>query len=330
MRRALFIVVFIITFNIYAAVTSDNKVSADAGLTSWQVPWENTRPRDPMLDSKGNVWFCGQQGNYIARLNPTTGEFTRFTLPDASHPHNLIIDTRDTVWYSGNRNGHIGALNPHTGEITQYPLPKSQAGDPHTLVFDSKGNIWFTVQWGNIIGYLDTASGEFTLYDVPIERARPYGIKVDKNDTLWIVLLGTNHLATIKNKTLALITIPDETARPRRLEIDKQGDIWYADYAGGKLGFYSPASGEFSSWTLPTGSKSFPYATALDGDGHIWLSDTSAIPNKLIMFNPVSRVFEAVLDVPFGGHIRHTYYAPESGEIWFGTDTGYIGKLSVN
>jgi virginiamycin B lyase len=42
------------------------------------VPWEGSRPRDPFVDPKGRVWFVGQQGNYVAYLDPVTGRFERY------------------------------------------------------------------------------------------------------------------------------------------------------------------------------------------------------------------------------------------------------------
>ena len=41
-------------------------------IREWLVPWEKTRPRDPYVDAKGRVWFCGQAGNYIAYFDPVT------------------------------------------------------------------------------------------------------------------------------------------------------------------------------------------------------------------------------------------------------------------
>ncbi|GGW93474.1 Vgb family protein [Alteromonas halophila] len=307
-------------------IADDHRLPSNVTFEKWQVPWENTRPRDPMMDSKGNVWFCGQAGNYIGKLNPATGDFARFDMSPNTNPHNLIVDSDDNVWYAGNQNAHIGMLNPETGDITRYPMPDDEARDPHTLTFDAQENIWFTVQWGNFIGYLDTQSGDVTLHKVPISNARPYGIRLDDNDTPWIVLLGTNKLATVQNGEINLIDLPREDARPRRLEITDDGKLWYSDYAEGRLGSYDPQTDTFEEWVLPTGASSSPYATARDNQGRIWLTDTSAIPNQFIGFSPEQKAFISQTEVEFGGHIRHTYVNRTTGAIWFGTDSGYIAR----
>ena len=92
-------------------------------LTEWTVPWPDTRPRDPAVAPDGRVWFVGQAGNYIAVLDPGTGQFMRYEIDPGTHPHNLIVAKDGMVWYSGNQNGMIGKLNPADGAITRYPLP---------------------------------------------------------------------------------------------------------------------------------------------------------------------------------------------------------------
>ena len=49
---------------------------AQSQAKSWTVPWEKTRPRDAFVDQKGRVWFVGQVGNYVAHLDPKSGEIS--------------------------------------------------------------------------------------------------------------------------------------------------------------------------------------------------------------------------------------------------------------
>src|SRR5690606_25288577 len=147
-------------------------------------------------------------GGYVARFNPGTGEFTRFDLGEEKGPHNLLVDREGYVWYAGNLSGHIGRLDPRTKEIAKYRMPDPRAQDPHTLAWDVDGDIWFTVQGGNFVGHLSTVSGEIRLIEVPTPGARPYGIVVDDKGTPWIVLFGTNKLATVDPATMALTEIP--------------------------------------------------------------------------------------------------------------------------
>lgn len=304
----------------------------DIDIREWKVPWDDTRPRDPYVDQQGRVWFCGQKGNYIAYLEPKTGEFKRYDILDGTHPHNLIVDDKGMVWYAGNRNAHIGTLNPDTGEITQYPMPEEAARDPHTLVFDQQGDIWFTVQGGNYIGKLMTKTGDVSLVKVATKGARPYGIKIDSKNRPWVVLFGTNKIATVDPETMELeeIALPRADARPRRMEMTGDDSVWYVDYAKGILGRLNTETRAFKEWDLPGGSGARPYGTAKDEKDRIWLVETGLKPNRFVIFDPKSETFMSQKVVPSGGGtIRHMYFHPTTKEIWFGADSNTIGRAKL-
>ncbi|HSL83181.1 MAG TPA: lyase, partial [Thermoanaerobaculia bacterium] len=61
---------------------------AKVEIREWPVPWEETRPRDPYVAPDGAVWFVGQRGDYLARLDPETGDFARHDLDPGAGPHN--------------------------------------------------------------------------------------------------------------------------------------------------------------------------------------------------------------------------------------------------
>lgn len=330
MRNMLFLLLLIPIIAWDASV--HEVISDDPVLQEWTVPWDGTRPRDPYVAPDGKVWFCGQAGNYIAYLEPASGEFKRYDILDGTHPHNLIIDDEGMVWYAGNRNAHIGKLDPETGEITEYPMPDDAARDPHTLVFDHAGDIWFTVQGGNYVGKLMTQTGKVHLIKVPTERARPYGIKIDKNNRPWIVLFGTNKVATVDPRTMALeeIELPRPETRPRRMEITGDGMIWYVDYAKGKLGRLHPQTHEVTEWPLPGGEGSRPYGTALDDQNRIWLVETGSDPNMFVGFDPETEEFFSQRPVPSGGGtVRYMYFHAPTKEIWFGADSNTIGRAKL-
>src|SRR5215210_8420138 len=113
-------------------LTAPDPVAAQVPIKEWPVPYAGSRPRDPYIDSQNRVWFVGQVGNYIAYLDPKSGNFRRYEIEEGALPHNLVVDKKDMVWYAGNGNGHIGGLDPKTGRITRYAMPDPEARDPHT------------------------------------------------------------------------------------------------------------------------------------------------------------------------------------------------------
>jgi virginiamycin B lyase len=302
-------------------------------MREWTVPWEKSRPRDPYVAPDGRVWFVGQEGNYVAVLDPRSGAFKRYEIEPGTHPHNLIVDKAGMVWYAGNRNGHIGRLDPASGAVTKYPMPEADARDPHTLVFDQAGDIWFTAQNSNYVGRLVVKTGAVRLLRIPTPRARPYGIVIDAAGHPWFNLFGTNTIGTIDPKTFALRTFPlaDEKTRNRRIALTPDGKVWYVDYTRGYLGRLDPATGAVKEWACPGAGLSLPYALATDDRGRLWFSETGRQPNRLVGFDPAREQFFSITTVPSGGGtIRHMHFDPKTKLLWFGTDNNTIGRAVVS
>ena len=155
-------------------VAQDHTASGDLiRIEEWNVPYADSRPRDPMVGPDGRVWFVGQAAHYAAVLDPQSGEFRRYDMDDGTGPHNLIVDDAGMVYYAGNRANHIGIIDPESGAIEKIMMPDERARDPHTLIFDSQGDIWFTVQQGNFIGRLLPAALRRSLSVSSVLRSFP-------------------------------------------------------------------------------------------------------------------------------------------------------------
>jgi virginiamycin B lyase len=306
-------------------------------IDEWQVPWEQSRPRDPFVGPAGKVWFVGQRASYVAYLDPQTGEFKKYDLDEGTGPHNLVVDHDGIVWYAGNAANHIGRLDPTSGEIKKYGMPDEAARDPHTLVFNDAGNLWFTVQQGNFVGRFNKTSGDVQLIAAPevesgrSRSSRPYGIKMDSQDRPWIALFNTNKIGTVDPESMELkaYEVPDG-ARPRRLVIDSHDIIWYVDYQRGYLGRLDPNTGDVREWATPSGENSRPYGMAIDADDRIWFVETGVRPNKFVGFDPATeRYFSNTAIESGGGAVRNMFYHEPTNSIWFGTDTNTIGRAKL-
>ncbi|MDJ0944071.1 MAG: hypothetical protein QNJ30_11430 [Kiloniellales bacterium] len=287
-------------------------------FTEWVVPTLGQRARDPAEAGDGTIWWAGQWGNLIGRIDPATGAMTEYPLPAGAIPHSVTIDIAGAVWYTGNKNGTLGRLDPASGEITVYDMPDPAARDPHTAVFDANGILWFTLQHSNMIGRLDPASGDVRLVTAPRPGSRPYGIKIDAEGRPWVACNGANCLLGIDPATMALteIELPIPETTVRRLDIAEDGMIWYVNSSQGRLGRYDPASGDIKDWPSPSGPKSHPYAIAVV-DGAIWYNESGRRPDALVRFDPETESFQSWA-IPSGGvyagivrHMRPT----KSGDL---------------
>ena len=304
------------------------------------VPWGAAgRARDPIMDASGRVWFVGQQANYIAYLDPKTGQFKQYSIEPGTNPHNITLDERGGVWFTGNRNSRIVNLNPETGELKTYMMPDSTVRDPHTLIFDKNGIGWFSAQGSQRIGRFDRKTGEIKLWRPPADgppdpQTNPYGVVLASDGTPYINLWRSNRIATIDPKTLEYkeFSHPDSTMRARRIAITSDNQVYFGDYRG-ILNHLDPKTGRFTEYPFPAGSGKQMYAHAQDDQDRIWVVDVGVQPNKMHVFDTKSKAWVAEIPILSNGAsrntIRHMTYNKATRELWFGTDAGTIGKINV-
>jgi virginiamycin B lyase len=299
---------------------------------TWNTPWDGTRPRDPFVDQQGRVWFVGQVGNYVARLEPGSGEFKRYEIDPGTNPHNLVVDAKGMVWFTGNANGRIVRMDPASGKLTTFLMPDASVRDPHTMTFDKRGDAWFTAQGAGVVGKLTPADGKIRLWRMA-SGSRPYGIWIDSHDRPWFDLFGTNQIGTIDPKSgeFKAYTLPNERSRPRRIAITPDDAIWYGDYTRGYLGRLEPRTGAVKEYALPSGLGSLPYAMTVDDRGRIWLAETGIQPNRLVAFDPARQAFTESIPIAAdrANTIRHMVFDKATRQIWFGGDANMVGRVKV-
>jgi len=302
-------------------------------IREWLVPWKNSGPTGPYVDAGGRVWFVGEKDHYIANFSPETGEFNRYDLRKGTTPTLLIVDADRIIWFPSSKRRHIGSLNPSTGRVSEFPMSDKKAKDPTSIAIDDSGDIWFTVENSNFIGRLHPASGAVRLSPVPTKKVRPHGIVVSNDGNVWAAAAGQNILLRISSSEMSITEIrtPNEDSRFRRIVVTSDNQVWYADYELGKLGRYNPLNGEFTEWSLPGGPDSRPHGMAVDRNDRIWIVETGREPNRLVGFDSATGSFLTQTDIPSGaGSVGHMHYYEAAGEIWFGTETNYIGRAKVH
>lgn len=305
------------------AAPSAAQTDPNVDLREWPVE-RGGRTRDPYVAPDGKVWFVGQNGNYIANMDPSSGAVRYYEIEAGTNPHTLIVDEQGFVWYAGNRNGRIGRLDPASGEARIFMT--GEALDPHTMVFDGKGHIWFTSQGSNRVGRLHMESGEVELVTPWETPSNPYGIVMDAEGHPWVMLLRTNKVVRIDPETLELTHYDQASAdsRGRRIAWTDDNLIWYVDEARGYLGRIDVGTREVKEWQSPGGPDSRPYAITKDDQGRLWFSETGPV-KQLVGFDPQTERFFSVNRV--SSSIRNMYFHAQTGTMWFGTDANNIGRI---
>jgi virginiamycin B lyase len=260
----------------------------------WVMPTLGQRARDPIQAEDGSIWWAGQFGNLIGRLDPRTGEMKEYQLPAMAKPHTVELDPKGTPWYSGNMNGTIGKLDPATGKVTEYKMPDPNAKDPHTMVFNKEGTLFFTLQNSNMVGRLNPETGEIKLITSPVKDSKPYGIKVAADGAIWWACNGAPCLFKMDPATMELkeYKLPLGGTTVRRLDIAEDGMIWYVNSGKGRIGRLDPKNGQATEWDSPSGPRSHPYAIVVMNGG-VWYNESGVRPDALVRFDIKSETFQS-------------------------------------
>ena len=260
----------------------------------WVMPQLGQRTRDPVQAADGTIWYAGQYGNLIGRLDPKTGQAKEYPLPDKSNPHTVQLDPKGRPWFSGNKNGSIGWVDPASGKATVFKMPDPEAVDVHTITFDKKGLVYFTFQHANMIGRLNPDNGDIKLVKVAAQRSQPYDIKFAPDGALWVSCNARPCLLKVNPDTLDVteVKLPLPSTTVRRFDIAPDGIIWYVNSGGGRIGMLNPKSGEIKEWESPSGPRSHPYGIAVL-DGAVWYNESGMRPDMLVRFDIATETFQS-------------------------------------
>jgi len=301
-------------------------VSGDVSIriTEWIAPTLGQRVRDPIEAPDGSIWWTGMWASLAGRLDPETGEMQEFRLPVAARPHTIVPDATGDIWYTGNSNATIGRLDPQTGDVVEFP---TSAADPHTAVFHPNGRLYFTAQNAGMLGRLSPETGEVT--EIQTE-ARPYGMQVGPDGTIWIAYNGTNKIGALDPESMAVryYEVPDAASRVRRLGLTSDGMVWYGNATRGRIGRLNPETGEVREWPSPSGPDAQPYALAVVDDV-IWYNESGMRPDTLVRFDPATEQFQSWI-IPSGiGIIRNMWITRAGNLLIHQSSSNRVGLVEI-
>jgi virginiamycin B lyase len=283
-------------------------VSGSAGL-----PWSASPDKD------GNFWipYYGR-GNEVARLNPNTGELTRFHLPfeETAGVHSVVRGPDGYVYFTEFALDRLVKMDPATGKMTEFQdnvVVPGERSDKHTVRVDAKGNLWSS---GSPLSKYDQETGKFTHF---MEVPSSYGITFDKDGNVWFcVLKKDGKIGRIDAKTEKVTQwSPPTQGTPQRLAIDSQGIVWFGERTGNKIGRFDPKTETFKEYPLP-GPSASPYAIIVGKDNGIWYASTDQ--DLIGRLDPnTGKIVE--YPFPHSEAMMREFFLDAQGRIWFATPT---------
>ena len=141
-------------------------------------------PHTLVFDSRGELWFTVQNGNYVGRLDPSTGAITlKPVATSKAMPHGIVISPSGSPYFAMAGANKIGRIDPRTLEITEYTLP--DGARPRRLAAVSEDAIWYGDSARGFLSRLDPRTGQVKEFASPGgARSAPYSI-ASTSGAIW-------------------------------------------------------------------------------------------------------------------------------------------------
>lgn len=276
-----------------------------AGTGTLQTPGAVTRvgPHSLQVAPDGAIWMTLCLGNKVARFEPKTAHWTIYVQRDGGlYPHTLRFDHKGRVWYTLAVSNGVGMIDPKTGEQRTYRLPAPTFGQ--ALSIRALPLLLKTAQ------YLPVSAGAGEGATLPV----PYGIDIAPDGGVWFSQLNAHRIGHLDPDSGAIQIIDTPFAGPRRLRFDSKGNLWIPGFSSDLLARFSPATGKFKTWKLPTPGVETPYALNVDRRTDIvWICGTAS--DTMMSFDPRSEKF-TIYPMPTRVTYTREIDFDQQGNIW--------------
>lgn len=205
--------------------TEEVKVFALSG-----VP--NINMNTAAFDSKGILWFTGQNG-YYGRLDLKSGKIEAFSAPRGRGPYGIAATPEGVIYYASLAGSHIARIEGDNAKVIEPPT----AGQGARRVWsDSKGRIWVSEWNSGQVSMYDPKTNAWRVWKAPGERAAIYAVYVDDRDFVWLSDFNANALLRFDPSTEKFETfiLPSQNASVRQI-LGRRGEVWGAESGADKL-----------------------------------------------------------------------------------------------
>lgn len=249
-------------------------------VTTYDLP-EQAAPHDTLRDKDGNVWFSDFQHQFISKLNPKTGEVTRYPVPIAKpgFPTGGLMITMDkdgNLWEAMMGQSVIAELNPKTGKVSTYLAPDWNKEDTRFTMIDAlhssvDGKLWAKTSGGPDPGHANKLY-QFDLTTKTFHEVMPppgkrdiaaYGLVTDLDNNVYGLDNNPNQTqiwrTDAKTGETTYIDLPVGVGGARRGHIDSQNRLWFSQFHANRFAMYDAKNHKIRAWEVP-----FPYAGAYD------------------------------------------------------------------
>ena len=166
----------------------------------------------------GDIYYASLAGNYVGRIDTTTGEATVLEPPTANQGARRVwSDSLGQIWVSEWNAGQVARYNPANGQWRKWPLP---GPDPsaYAVFVDDEDIVWLSDFGGNSLVRFDPVSEQFTPFPLPSDPSNVRQI-LGRPGEVWGAESAADQLVVIR-------FVPDELPG----DYNQNGTVDAADY----------------------------------------------------------------------------------------------------
>jgi streptogramin lyase len=285
-------------------------------LNEWNVPTPAAGPWGITTDQFGKIWFTENVTSKLASYDPTTNNFTEWSIPGAGSPRYVFTKQAPMdvsggmnvtrVYFTAYSSNQIGYFNSWNGTFYEWQLPPGS--NPVGVFVDANDTIWFTESGRDVIGRLTPSTNQLTEWTLPSATGtagspnlKPWGIYVQSalsgqfhNITdryVWFTELANNAIGRLQvtNNLLviwdlnSLNIIPGLKYGPMDITVDGStpGNVIFSASTGDRISILQncgTACTGYTEYVMPS-RTSIAKPTSIDFDssrGAVWFTEYNA------------------------------------------------------
>jgi len=132
-------------------------------MTVFRAP-RGAGPYGITVTPKGDVWYASLSGNYIARIDPATGNASVVEPPTSNQGARRVwSDSNSRIWVSEWNSGNVSMHDPADGSWKAWKLP-GESPRAYAVYVDDKDKVWLTDFSANAIVRFDPLTEKFNVF----------------------------------------------------------------------------------------------------------------------------------------------------------------------
>jgi streptogramin lyase len=257
-----------------------NHIDSSGNVTRYAVPSPMSNHSAAELiavgvSTTGDVWATLVPQDYLAKLDPTTGQVTMYSLQQINPgpmkaPVQLVAGTNGTMWFFEGNNNTIAKITPD-GTISEFRMPNDDSA-PGNLMKAPDGSIWFTQPYLNRIAKIADDGSITIAYTIPRAGAYPNGLLMGPDGNFWFRVSG-GKMAHMNLDGSGYAEVSTPALQTSDLALGPDGAFWGTQSGSGNDDYYVrvTTSGAVSLYTIPTPHTSSRAPAAAYGS--IWYAE---------------------------------------------------------